>query len=180
MDNITDQFLSRSAANLANCATHGASEAAGTSQSACHPPVIEINRRQVFALEEAQEVLPVIFRITKASSQKVDALIERLESLGGSSDELTTSIESQVNTLIQDWQNKIQKLGALPKGLWIADFDAGDGYYCWKYPERSIQFWHRYSDGFSKRMHVGDRCQHISLQDRLKKKIFSITPHLVP
>jgi hypothetical protein len=142
--------------------------------------IIEINRRHVFTLEEAQELLPVVFRITKTYSQKVEALIERLESLGGHNEELVTSLESQVNQLIQDWQNKIQKLGALPKGLWIADFDAGDGYFCWKFPERSIEFWHRYNDGYSKRERVSDRRKPVSiqerLQDRLRKKIFSIAP----
>jgi hypothetical protein len=175
LDNITDHFLNRSAGGEPDSG-HGGGHGSGS----CVAPVIEINRRHVFSLDEAKEVLPIIFRITKASSQKVDVLIERLESLGGSNEDLTNAIESQVNTLIQDWQNKIQKLGALPKGLWIADFDAGDGYFCWKYPERSIEFWHRYSDGFSKRMHVGERCQHISLQERLKQKIFSITPQLTP
>jgi hypothetical protein len=142
--------------------------------------IIEINRRHVFTLDEAQELLPVVFRITKSYSQKVEGLIERLESLGGHNEELVNGLESQVNQLIQDWQNKVQKLGALPKGLWIADFDAGDGYYCWKFPERGIEFWHRYNDGYSKRMRVADRRKPVSiqdrLQDRLRKKIFSITP----
>lgn len=135
--------------------------------------IIEINRRSVFTHEEAQELLPIIFRITKTYSQKVDSLIERLDAVSGGSEDLVTSIENQVNQLIQEWQNKVQKLGALPKGLWIADFDSGDGYFCWKYPERGIEFWHQYSDGFSKRILVTDRCQPISLQDRLRKKIFA-------
>ena len=138
--------------------------------------VVEINRRHVFSLEEAQEVLAVVFRITKSYSQKVDSLIGRLEGLGGSNEELTIAIEAQVSQMIQEWQNKVVKLGAHPKGLWIADFDAGDGYYCWKYPEREIEFWHRYSDGFSKRMLVADRRRPISLQERLRKKILSFSP----
>lgn len=133
--------------------------------------IIEINRSSVFSLEEAQELLPIIFRITKAYSQKVEALIERLDSLQGSSEELVTSLENQVNQLIQEWQTKVQKLGALPKGLWIADFDSGDGYFCWKYPERGIEFWHRYSDGFSKRMRVADRRKPISLQEKLQDRL---------
>lgn len=141
--------------------------------------IIEINRRSVFSHEEAQELLPVIFRITKTYSQKVDALIERLDALSGGSEGLVTAIESQVNQLIQEWQNKVQKLGALPKGLWIADFDSGDGYFCWKYPERGIEYWHRYSDGFSKRVKVTDRRAPISLQDRLRKKIFASAPMIL-
>jgi len=137
--------------------------------------VIEINRRDVFTLEEARELLPVVFRITKVYSSKVQALIERLESLGGNNEALVSSLEEQVGQLIQEWQSKVQKLGALPKGLWIADFDSGDGYFCWKYPERSIEFWHRHSDGYSKRIHVSERSKPVSLQDRLRQRIFSIS-----
>jgi len=142
--------------------------------------IIEINRRHVFTLAEAQELLPVVFKITKNYSMKVDALIERLESLGGHNEGLVASLENQVNQLIQEWQTKVQKLGAFPKGLWIADFDAGDGYYCWKYPERGIEFWHNYNDGYSKRKHVAERRKPVSIQDRLRKKIFSVAPVLAP
>ncbi len=135
--------------------------------------IIEINRRSVFSLDEARELLPVVFRITKAYSQKVEALIERLDSLGGNNETLSTTIETQVNDLIQDWQNKVQKLGALPKGLWIADFDSGDGYFCWKFPERSIEYWHKYTDGYSKRVRVSDRFQPIPLHTATRKKGFT-------
>jgi hypothetical protein len=137
--------------------------------------VIEINRRSVFSLEEAQELLPVIFKITKTYSQKVEALVARMDSLAGTSEDAVTALESQINFLIQDWQNKVQKLGALPKGLWIADFDSGDGYFCWKFPERGIEFWHKYSDGYSKRVRVGDRFRPIDLQSRMKK-MFPASP----
>lgn len=138
--------------------------------------IIEINRRSVFSLEEAREVLPIVFRITKSYSQKVDSLIERLDALNGESEGLSINLENQINQLIQEWQSKVQKLGALPKGLWIADFDSGDGYYCWKFPERSIEFWHRYTDGYSKRVPVPERPQLISLQDRLKSRLFPPRP----
>ena len=140
--------------------------------------VIEINRKSVFSLEEAQTLLSVIFRITKTYSERVEALIERLDTLPPGNETLMASLETQVNGLIQEWQNKVQKLGAMPKGLWIADFDSGDGYYCWKYPERSIEFWHKYTDGFTKRVRVTDRFQPIPIHDRLRQKAFSpITLH---
>lgn len=134
--------------------------------------IIEINRRSVFSLEEAQELLPIVFRITKAYSQKVEALIERLDALSGLGEESASSLELQVNGLIQEWQNKVQKLGALPKGLWIADFDSGDGYFCWKFPERGIEFWHKYTDGYSKRLRVVERRQPIPIMDHLAKRSF--------
>ncbi len=131
--------------------------------------VIEINRQSVFSLEEAQGLLQVIFRITKAYCQKVEALLARLDTLPASQQDLSLSLEAQVNSHIQDWQTKVQKLGALPKGLWIADFDSGDGYYCWKYPERKIEFWHKYTDGFSKRLRVSDRSEPIPIREGLRK-----------
>lgn len=135
--------------------------------------VIEINRRSVFSLEEARELLPIVFRITKSYSVRVESLIERLDALNGENEQVVTQIEKQVNELIQDWQNKVQKLGALPKGLWLADFDAGDGYFCWKFPERNIEYWHGYSDGYSKRVLVSEKSDHATLPERLRQRLFS-------
>jgi len=147
MDSVSDSFGDSNA------------DAASSSDDSGHEAVIEINRQRVFSLADAQAVLPVVFRITKAYSHKVDALIERLEAANVSSanEALVSSIEEEVNELIQGWQAKVQMLGAVPKGLWLADFDAGDGYFCWKFPERSIEFWHTYNDGYSKRVKVSER-----------------------
>jgi hypothetical protein len=138
--------------------------------------VIGINRSHVFSLQEARELLPVVFRITKAYSQKVELLIERLDALSGENEELVMSLESQVNNFIQEWQTKLQKLGAMPKGLWIADFDSGDGYYCWKYPERGIEFWHSYTDGFSRRVSVDEKVKAFSVPEGIRARLFESQP----
>ncbi|CAN5607660.1 DUF2203 domain-containing protein [soil metagenome] len=141
--------------------------------------VIGINRKSVFSLEEAQTLFPVVFRLTKGYSERVQGLIEKIEKLSsrkmllspgissepssettpGVSSEtasadpyLTEPLEAEAGRLIEEWQTKIQKLGGRPNGHWVVDFDSGDGYYCWKYPERSIEFWHHYRDGYSKRI----------------------------
>ena len=118
--------------------------------------LVEIKGRSVFSLQEARSLLPIIRRITGDYSARVDALIERLDAVAGHNDTLAMEIERKINTLILEWQGKVERLGGLPKGLWIADFDSGNGYYCWKYPERSIDFWHKYTDGFTRRIHVDD------------------------
>ncbi len=122
--------------------------------------VVGINRRSVFNLEEARALLPIVFRLTKSYSERVQALIHKLDqaSLSTSSEGqdsiLADALEAEAGRLIQEWQAKIQKLGGVPKGLWLADFDSGDGYYCWKYPERNIEYWHAYRDGYSKRVRL--------------------------
>ncbi len=145
--------------------------------------IIEINRRSVFSIEEARELLPIVFRITKFYNQKVDEIVLRLESIPANNEVTIAALEEQINTHIADWQNKIHKLGVMPKGLWIADFDAGDGYFCWKFPERSIEYWHKYEDGYSKRMLVSDRNKPVSIQEKIKQKLFkppTLAPALAP
>lgn len=116
--------------------------------------VIGINRKSVFTLEEAQTLFPIVFKLTKSYSERVHDLIVKIEALSKSNTDIGVSepLEAEAGRLIQDWQSKIQKLGGQPNGHWIVDFDSGDGYFCWKYPERSIEYWHHYRDGFSKRI----------------------------
>ncbi len=122
--------------------------------------VITINRMGIFSLAEAQGILPVVRRITQEFSQKTELLISRLESISPTQTETINDLEGQVNEFIKAWHVKIKKLGAVPKGLWLVDFDAGDGYFCWKYPEPDIAYWHSYQDGFSKRVPLEE---HLSL-----------------
>ncbi len=112
--------------------------------------VVELKPKKVFSYGELREILPVIIRITKSYSERVNKLVNRLEMIS-QQDELTSKIEKEINDIILEWQTKAEKLGALTKGLWIADFDSGDGYFCWKYPEEQILYWHGYRDGFSGR-----------------------------
>lgn len=124
--------------------------------------VITISRGGIFSLEQARSVLPVIRRITQEFSVKVEALMARLESVSLTQTETITRLESEVNDLIKAWHEKIKKLGAKPKGLWLVDFDSGDGYFCWKHPEIDLEFWHSYDDGFTGRIPIEDRHQGVN------------------
>lgn len=111
--------------------------------------VIEFNRKRVFSVSEAKSILPLVYKITEAASREVANLIEKLESARSTSDQLLADgLDQEINRAIDRWQSKVEKLGATPKGMWIADFDSGDGYFCWKFPEREIRFWHGYQDGY--------------------------------
>lgn len=119
--------------------------------------VITINQARTFSLLDAEEILPVVRRITHEWAQKVETLIARLEAK--SPEQLTAieQLEAEINSGIQMWHEKVKKLGATPKGLWLVDFDSGEGYYCWKYPEVRITHWHSYGDGFSGRVPIHER-----------------------
>lgn len=116
--------------------------------------LITINSKRTFTVHQAREMLPLIYKITETSQVEVKKMINRLEALKEISSEKAEIIEKQINEEVNRWQDKVQKLGAVAKGLWLVDFDNGEGYYCWKFPENDIRYWHGYQDGFSGRIEI--------------------------
>jgi len=113
-----------------------------------------INRQQgrFFTLEQVSELLPLVYRLTDESAREVKYLVGCLEALPDKKSDRASQIQDQINDLIERWQNKLERLGAKPKGLWLADFDFGTGYFCWKFPEVKILYKHGYQDGFTGRI----------------------------
>jgi hypothetical protein len=48
----------------------------------------------------------------------------------------------------------VTSLGCEVKGVWLVDWDTGDGYYCWRFPEQAISFFHTYDEGFAGRIPI--------------------------
>ena len=119
--------------------------------------VFELGARRNVSLHEANEIIRIILHFTKQMSVDVDRIINRLEAMDPDNVEKARVLEEEVETIIESWNQKVRKLGAQPKGLWMADVDAGDGFYCWKYPEQEIQYWHDYKSGFPGRVPIKDR-----------------------
>lgn len=120
--------------------------------------------KKIFNLEQANEILPVILKLTKDSMTEVKNLMAQIEGNFFQNETHKIAIEKTISEHLSHWQMKIAKLGAKPKGLWIVDFDSGQGYYCWKYPEKTVSHWHGYEDGFSARRSLG---QNFDLEPKL-------------
>ena len=118
--------------------------------------IFELGTRQRFTIDEANDIVRVISHFTKQMAVDVDQLINRLEAVPKDKTDLTQQLEAEIEEIINSWNQKVRKLGAAPKGLWMADIDAGDGYFCWKYPEPEILFWHDYKSGFPGRVTLQD------------------------
>jgi hypothetical protein len=65
-------------------------------------------------------------------------------------------VEKEYEAVVKRWVRKMERLGLVVQGLWLVDFDTGEGYLCWKYPELRIGHFHDYTSGFSGRRPLGE------------------------
>ncbi|MFO1462779.1 MAG: DUF2203 domain-containing protein [bacterium] len=115
--------------------------------------VVRIFQNQRFTLEQAEGLLPVIRKITKEAVDQFLILEEKLKHHQHEA-EKWKEIEQEIAAVLNHWSEKILKLGCQPKGIWLVDFDNGEGYYCWRYGDERIQYFHGYHDGFAGRIAI--------------------------
>lgn len=110
---------------------------------------------RVFSLAEAQALFPLVRGITQRAAEALAPVQRQLKVLPRRSPELQAA-EERYQTLVNGWVNKMRRLGLVVKGLWLVDFDTGDGYLCWKYPELKLGHYHGYDEGFAGRRPLAD------------------------
>lgn len=106
-----------------------------------------------FTLQEAAALLPEVQRLTLEAVGRSDPLSRQLDALD-EGDPLRGPIAASLNDIVEHWSSDVRALGAQVKGLWLVDFDNGDGYYCWRHPESAITHFHDYDEGFAGRMKI--------------------------
>ena len=108
---------------------------------------------KLYVLSEAAELLPVVRIVTENAYRRLSRLDERLE-LMLLCDPRRTAIADEYEKIVRKWIASITRLGAIPNGLWRVDFDTGEGYLCWRFPELKIGYFRDYDCEFDDRMSV--------------------------
>lgn len=103
--------------------------------------VIPIHSRRKFSKDEAEGLLPVVRRITEKVAGEVSELQEQIRFVPHS-EPLYKRLYSQIDLAVRRWAIKISKLGCEPRGVWLVDFDAGDGWFTWRLGDESVAFFH--------------------------------------
>ncbi len=113
---------------------------------------------RVFTLPEAQELMPLVKRMTLPAYELAMGLASDLETAEaeGREDD-AEALRERIQALVESWAEGIRELGADVKGLWLVDFDSGDGYWCWAHPEEALDHWHTYEGGFRSRVPADQR-----------------------
>lgn len=107
--------------------------------------VIAIHSHRTFTQEDAESILPVVRRITGRAAFDANQINERL-CFVPEGEPLHTRLKMQLNSVIRQWAIKISNLGAMPRGVWFVDFDAGDGWFSWRQGDEALSFFHSYGD----------------------------------
>src|SRR5690349_3020355 len=77
--------------------------------------------------------------------------IEALTNNVGSREEMDSrrdELDEARDRIVRAWAREVTSIGCEVKGVFLVDWDSGDGYYCWRFPEQAISFFHTYDEGF--------------------------------
>jgi len=117
---------------------------------------IEIgNTLKLFNLAEAREHLPLVSAITKHHQAELAPIQARLNRML-SNDPRRAPIEQAYEDVVGKWRVKIEHLGASVQGLWVVEFDVGEGVLCWRYPELSLTYIRLHQQSFASRSKLKD------------------------
>ena len=86
-------------------------------------------------------------------SPRSRTLLEQREREGATAPS-AEQLDAQVAKVTSDWARAMEALGLEVKGLWLVDFDNGSGYYCWRWPETELAYFHGYEEGFAGRVRI--------------------------
>ncbi len=125
----------------------------GQEKSISMSNVIPLFQKRKFTLAEAEKLLPIVRKLTREAAGRFLLLEQKLKAHQADSAKVK-EIEAEVGALLDQWAEKVGKLGCEVKGIWLVDFDNGEGYYCWRYDEETIGYFHSYQEGFTGRVPI--------------------------
>ena len=106
---------------------------------------------KLFNLSEAQALLPLIQSITQKHCEQLEPIQLRLNKML-SNDPRRHLVEFEYQQIVARWRTKVEQLGVVVAGLWIVNFDVGNGFLSWRYPELSVSYFLEKHESFSERV----------------------------
>lgn len=94
----------------------------------------------LFSENEVQELVPLLYNISKKSKKIIDALSSQVKHFKNNSD-MAEKMSLKSNREIQKWSEKMKRLGTNPLGLYKVKIPSKDGFYIWEYPSLDIDYY---------------------------------------
>lgn len=99
--------------------------------------------------------MPTIIKLTHRSANELAPLQQTIATMLVSDPRLAV-LEQNYEAIVRSWVGKMNRLGVLVEALWQVDFDTGDGFLSWKYPELKLGHYYSYNQGFSGRCPISE------------------------
>ncbi len=112
-------------------------------------------KEKLFSLKEAQELLPLISKITKRHHQQLTPIQVRLQKLLAN-DPRRRVPERDFEAIVSQWKQKVERLGATVTGLWMVEFSLGEGALAWRFPELRLGHFKEHGMSFDERIKLAD------------------------
>jgi hypothetical protein len=106
-----------------------------------------------WSLGTARAILGEVRERTARTVEAVAALEARREALAAEDPE-REPIARELGRVLSEWVRAMEALGVEVKGPWLVDFDNGRGYFCWRWPEEELDYFHGYDEGFAGRTRI--------------------------
>lgn len=106
-----------------------------------------------WSLDAARELLPDVRRRTAQAVAEVEALVPQRDGSPRGTP-AREALERRIQHTVSRWIRSMEALGVEVKGAWLVDFDNGRGYYCWRWPEERLEYFHDYEEGFEGRVRI--------------------------
>ena len=110
---------------------------------------------KIWTYKEAKEIFPIIKKITQEYYDWANELSREIKEKIMPENKME-ELEDELENTLNDWAIKMSEFGIEVKGLWLVDFDNGNGYYCWKVGEDDLLYEHSYEAGFVGRKLISD------------------------
>ena len=114
---------------------------------------MEAKSKRSWTLETARAILDEVRRHTESAVGEVEPLLAERERAAEDTPE-RREVDSRIQRRISVWIRSMEALGLEVKGLWLVDFDNGSGYYCWRWPEERIEWYHGHDEGHADRVRI--------------------------
>ncbi len=113
----------------------------------------ETPEKRQWSLEGARALMDEVRERTSRAADQVTELLKEREGMAADSAK-RTELDARIRKAVSGWVRSMEALGVEVKGLWLIDFDNGSGYYCWRWPETELAYFHGYEEGFGGRIRI--------------------------
>lgn len=108
--------------------------------------IVPFDEERIFTLSEARALMPLVVKITTAAHKRLEPLRTQLQTVISTNGDSDSLVEEAYRKVVQEWIEKLQRLGVTASDLWVVHFDTGDGHICWRFPELRLASFHLYED----------------------------------